>query len=185
VPEPAPQLMPQSKIRDPKQTDGSFCPERGIVLRATTATIEASCPVAKTDTDGFLAFWHGDIATTESRPWLVMERSPRPGAACFRGRGGTYKTFTAIEPASAVSGTPIFDSDMIALAAIDTVVVTAGFKKSGDEDDAVLGAQMIEAMKKISRETRAFVLGADHFGKTAETGTRHVSAQENVQPLDR
>jgi AAA domain len=62
---------------------------------------------------------------------------------------------------------------------IDTVVATAGYKKSGDEDDAVLGAQMIEAMKQISRETGAFVLGVDHFGKAAETGTRGTSAKES------
>jgi hypothetical protein len=55
---------------------------------------------------------------------------------------------------------------------IDTVVATAGFKKSGDKDDAVLGAQMIAAMKPISGETGAFVRGVDHFGKAAETGTR-------------
>jgi hypothetical protein len=66
----------------------------------------------------------------------------------------------------------------LALIEIDTVVTTAGFKKSGDEDDAVIGSQVIEALKKISRETGAFVLGVDHFGKSAETGTRGTSAKE-------
>jgi hypothetical protein len=38
---------------------------------------------------------------------------------------------------------------------------------------------MIEAMKEISRATGAFVLGVDHFGKAAETGTRGTSAKES------
>jgi hypothetical protein len=67
----------------------------------------------------------------------------------------------------------------LALIEIDTVVTTAGFKKPGDEDDAVVGAQLVEAMKEISRQTGAFVLGVDHFGKSAETGTRGSSAKES------
>jgi hypothetical protein len=62
---------------------------------------------------------------------------------------------------------------------IDTVVATAGYKKSGDEQDSVLGAQLMEALKEISAATGAFVLGVDHFGKTAETGTRGTSAKED------
>jgi hypothetical protein len=227
-------------------------------LRETTAAIEASCPVPKADADGFLALWHGDVITGESRPWLVYGTIPETGCGLLSGQWGTYKTFTAIELACAtMSGTPIFNSDIdraggvplyaaegenevairlqaslenrcrhmadpgkapftwltsekfplklldpasvkafivrakaigaemmkrfgvpLVLIEIDTVVATAGFRKSGDEDDAVLGAQMIEAMKEISRATGAFVLGVDHFGKTAETGTRGTSAKE-------
>jgi hypothetical protein len=233
--------------------------ELAAALRETSAAIGASCPVAVADTDGFLAFWHGDIATSESRPWLVYGTIPETGCGLLSGQWGTYKTFTAIELACAVmSGTRIFDSDIdrpggallyaaegggevairlqaslenrcphlaelgkapfawltpeklplklldpqsvktfiarakaissemekrfgvpLVLIEIDTVVATAGYKKSGDEDDAVLGAQMIEAMKEISRQTGAFVLGVDHFGKSAETGTRGTSAKES------
>jgi hypothetical protein len=66
----------------------------------------------------------------------------------------------------------------LVLIEIDTIVTTAGFKKSGDEDDAVIGAQVIAALKQISSETGTFVLGVDHFGKTADTGTRGTSAKE-------
>jgi hypothetical protein len=66
----------------------------------------------------------------------------------------------------------------LVLIEIDTIVTTAGFKKSGDEDDAVIGAQVIEALKEISTKTGAFALGVDHFGKTVETGTRGTSAKE-------
>lgn len=71
----------------------------------------------------------------------------------------------------------------LALIEIDTVVATAGYQKSGDEDDSVLGAQMIEALKEISAQTGAFVIGVDHFGKSAETGTRGTSAKEPVWTL--
>jgi hypothetical protein len=46
------------------------------------------------------------------------------------------------------------------------------YVKKPNQDDAVLGAPMLEAMKQITRETGAFVLGVDDFGKAAETGTR-------------
>jgi hypothetical protein len=62
---------------------------------------------------------------------------------------------------------------------IDTVIATAGFKKSGDEDDAVVGVELTKALKQISQETGAFCLGVDHFGKAAETGTRGTSAKED------
>jgi hypothetical protein len=67
----------------------------------------------------------------------------------------------------------------LALILIDTVIATAGFKKSGDEDDAVVGAELIKALKEISQQTGAFCLGVDHFGKAAETGTRGTSAKED------
>ena len=67
----------------------------------------------------------------------------------------------------------------LALIVIDTLIATAGFKKSGDEDDAVVGVELIKALKHISQETGAFCLGVDHFGKAAETGTRGTSAKED------
>jgi hypothetical protein len=72
-----------------------------------------------------------------------------------------------------------FDMPM-ALILIDTVVATAGFKKSGDENDAVLGAGLLKGgLGEIARQTRTFALGIDHFGKTAETGTRGSSGKED------
>jgi hypothetical protein len=68
----------------------------------------------------------------------------------------------------------------LALIVVDTVVATAGFKKSGDENDAVLGARLMkDGLGEIGRQTRTFVLGVDHFGKTAETGTRGSSGKED------
>jgi AAA domain len=215
-------------------------------------------PAANPTTDDFLAFWHGDVAVEQSRPWLVDGTIPEVGCGLLSGQWGTYKTFTAIDLAcAAMSGTPIFESEIdrpggallyaaegqtevpirlqvslenrcphmaapgkapfawltpekfplklldpeslkafiaraqkigaemrrrfgvpLVLIEIDTVVTTAGFRKAGDEDDAVIGAQVIEALKEISTKTGAFVLGVDHFGKSAETGTRGSSAKE-------
>jgi hypothetical protein len=68
----------------------------------------------------------------------------------------------------------------LVLIIIDTLVATAGFKNSGDEDDAVLGARLMkQGVGEISRKTGAFVLCVDHFGKNAETGTRGTSAKED------
>jgi hypothetical protein len=203
------------------------------------------------------AFWHGDVAPGDSRPWLIYATIPETGAGLLSGQWGTYKTFSVIDLACAImSGTPIFDSDVdrrggvllyaaegqtevdirlqasienrcpelakrapfawltpeklplklldpdsvkdfiarakaidsrmrkrfelpLALIAIDTVIATAGFKKSGDEDDAVVGVELMKALKQISQQTGAFCLGVDHFGKAAETGTRGTSAKED------
>jgi AAA domain len=68
----------------------------------------------------------------------------------------------------------------LALIVVDTVVATAGFKKSGEENDAVLGARLMkDGLGEIARQTKAFALGVDHFGKTAETGTRGSSGKED------
>jgi hypothetical protein len=99
-------------------------------------------------------------------PWLTPEKLPLKLLD-----PESVKAF--IVRAKAISAETMKRSGVpLVLIEIDTVVATAGFKKSGDEDDAVLGAQMIEAMKQISGETGAFVLGVDHFSKAAETGTR-------------
>jgi hypothetical protein len=68
----------------------------------------------------------------------------------------------------------------VVLILVDTVVATAGFTKSGDENDAVLGAALMKkGLGAIARKIGAFVLGVDHFGKTAETGTRGSSGKED------
>jgi hypothetical protein len=66
----------------------------------------------------------------------------------------------------------------LALIVIDTVVATAGFKKSGDENDAVLGVRMMRnGLGDIARQTETFALGVDH--KSSETGTRGTSGKED------
>ncbi|WP_267424894.1 AAA family ATPase [Methylobacterium sp. GC_Met_2] len=63
----------------------------------------------------------------------------------------------------------------LAMIIIDTVAAAAGF---GDENSAAEAQKVMNAMEALSRQTGAFVLGIDHFGKTTETGTRGSSAKE-------
>jgi len=66
----------------------------------------------------------------------------------------------------------------LTLIVIDTVVVAAGYAKSGDENDAALGQLVMRRMAELAQRTGAMVLGVDHFGKQIETGTRGSSAKE-------
>jgi hypothetical protein len=66
----------------------------------------------------------------------------------------------------------------LSLVLFDTLIGSAGFVKSGDENDAVVGAKLMNALAEISASTGTFVLGIDHFGKAVETGTRGSSAKE-------
>src|SRR5262249_32745326 len=59
-----------------------------------------------------------------------------------------------------------------------TVGRSAGYEKSGDENDAVIGFKIMRVMSSLSAHTEAFVLGLDHFGKAVETGTRGTSSKE-------
>jgi AAA domain len=66
----------------------------------------------------------------------------------------------------------------LALILIDTVVDAAGYAKPGDENDAALGQLIMHRMAELARRAGALVIGIDHFGKQAETGTRGSSAKE-------
>jgi AAA domain len=66
----------------------------------------------------------------------------------------------------------------LALIIIDTIGRTAGYEKSGDENDAVIGFRIMKVLSMLSAHTGAFVLGLDHFGKAVETGTRGTSSKE-------
>jgi hypothetical protein len=66
----------------------------------------------------------------------------------------------------------------LALIVIDTLVAAAGFSKAGDENDAAVGQIIMNVLESLSQRSGALVLGIDHFGKTAETGTRGTSAKE-------
>ena len=68
----------------------------------------------------------------------------------------------------------------LVLIVIDTVISAAAFAKSGDENDSAVGAKLMASLGVISRATGTFVLGIDHFGKVAETGTRGSSAKEDA-----
>ena len=66
----------------------------------------------------------------------------------------------------------------LALIVIDTVVAAAGYSKVGEESDASVGQAIMNVLEELARRTGALVLGVDHFGKSAETGTRGTSAKE-------
>lgn len=63
----------------------------------------------------------------------------------------------------------------LALIVVDTVAASAGYE---DENGAAEGQRVIAALESLSRQSGAFVLGVDHFGKMVETGTRGSSAKE-------
>lgn len=63
----------------------------------------------------------------------------------------------------------------LALIVIDTIAAAAGFN---DENAAAENQRVMARIESLSRQTGAFVLGVDHFGKIAETGTRGSSAKE-------
>lgn len=63
----------------------------------------------------------------------------------------------------------------LALIIIDTVAAGAGFD---DENAAAENQKVMNALESLSKQTGAFVLGVDHFGKNADTGTRGSSAKE-------
>jgi AAA domain len=66
----------------------------------------------------------------------------------------------------------------LALIAIDTLVASAGYTIKGEENDPALGQVIMNQLAELSRLSGAFVLGVDHFGKAAETGTRGASSKE-------
>src|SRR5262249_16055999 len=68
----------------------------------------------------------------------------------------------------------------LVLIVIDTVISAAAFAKTGDENDSAVGSKLMAALGMISQATGTFVLGIDHFGKVAETGTRGTSAKEDA-----
>ena len=63
----------------------------------------------------------------------------------------------------------------LALIVIDTLSATGNFK---DANDAAEGQRIMNRLGELSRQTGAFVLAVDHFGKAVETGTRGSSAKE-------
>jgi hypothetical protein len=86
---------------------------------------------------------------------------------------------SVIATAKSVAGDAQRDHKLpLALIVFDTIIAAAAFAKSGDENDAAVGQQLMAALGEISRATGAFVLGVDHFGKAVETGTRGTSAKE-------
>jgi hypothetical protein len=55
---------------------------------------------------------------------------------------------------------------------IDTIIVAAQYAKAGDDNDAAVTQKVMSVLSDLSRQTGAFVIGIDHFGKVVDTGTR-------------
>src|SRR5262249_31986737 len=68
--------------------------------------------------------------------------------------------------------------DPLALMWVDTVIVAAGYTKSGEDSDTVASQRMMTVLAGLSQRTGALVMGIDHFGKAMDTGTRGSSAKE-------
>jgi hypothetical protein len=66
----------------------------------------------------------------------------------------------------------------LVLVFVDTVVVAAGYSKSGDDNDAAIAQRVMSVLSQLSQQTGILVVGIDHFGKVTETGTRGSSAKE-------
>jgi hypothetical protein len=84
-----------------------------------------------------------------------------------------------IMTASSVNDTAMRDHGLpLALIIFDTLIGSAGFAKSGDENDSVIGARLMAALAQISKASSTFTLAVDHLGKAVDTGTRGSSAKE-------
>jgi hypothetical protein len=68
----------------------------------------------------------------------------------------------------------------LVLIVIDTIVVSAGYTKEGQDNDTAIAQRVMSTLAELSKATGTFVLGVDHFGKAVETGTRGSSAKEGV-----
>ena len=64
------------------------------------------------------------------------------------------------------------------LVIFDTAGKAAGYINAGDENDAVIARNLIKVMTQLAARTKTCVIGIDHFGKVAETGTRGSSGKE-------
>jgi hypothetical protein len=141
--------------------EGAF--EIPIRLRGLT-----ECKLAQAVAEGVL---DQDAATLLARlPFAWAEECPRlidPGA----GPALIEIAKAAQEHLREAFGLPLV------LIIIDTVAAGAGFN---DENSAAESQKVMDGLQALARETGAFVMGVDHFGKTSETGTRGSSAKESA-----
>jgi hypothetical protein len=118
------------------------------------AAVEAKCSDAKE---------HAPFAWSETCPRLLDKSANRELAAMAKeAADGLQARFTL----------------PLALIVIDTLGRSAGYERSGDENDAATGFKIMKVMSTLSARSGAFVLGVDHFGKAVETGTRGTSSKE-------
>jgi hypothetical protein len=67
----------------------------------------------------------------------------------------------------------------LALLMIDTLTAAAGYQAVGEENDAALGARILNTFERVAQATRTMVLSVGHFGKKPETGTRGTGTKED------
>ncbi|WP_264051670.1 ATP-binding protein [Methylobacterium flocculans] len=141
--------------------EGAF--EIPIRLRGLT-----DCKLAQAVEDGAIGL---DAAERLKRlPFAWSEECPRlvdKGAAA---------QIVATAKLAATHLREVFDLPLV-LIIIDTIAAGAGFD---DENSAAETQKVMDAMQALARETGAFVMGVDHFGKSSETGTRGSSAKESA-----
>jgi hypothetical protein len=78
------------------------------------------------------------------------------------------------------SGIEQLSAKPLSLIWIDTIATAAGYNKSGDDNDAAATQKVMNTLASVARQTGAFVIGIDHFGKVIDTGTRGSSAKEGA-----
>jgi AAA domain len=71
----------------------------------------------------------------------------------------------------------------LGLVVIDTIAACAGYPKAGDENDSAAAQAVMNTLKAVAETLGCFVLGVDHFGKNAESGTRGSGAKESAADL--
>ena len=67
----------------------------------------------------------------------------------------------------------------VGLIVVDTLGASAGYKSSGDGNDAAVGQATMNVLRAIAQVTNTFVLAVDHLGKTIEAGTRGSVSKED------
>jgi len=68
----------------------------------------------------------------------------------------------------------------VVLIVFDTIMMASGYPREDAEQDNVIGAKLMQALRRVEEATGALVIGVDHFGKNAEAGTRGGSAKEDA-----
>ncbi|MGX9428505.1 MULTISPECIES: AAA family ATPase [Bradyrhizobium] len=107
-------------------------------------------------------------ANLDSLPFAWIEDCPNLQDS------GDFARLVATVKQAAQNISDQFDLPLV-LIIIDTLSAAGNFK---DANDAAEGQRIMNRLGELGRQTGAFVLAVDHFGKAVETGTRGTSAKE-------
>jgi hypothetical protein len=92
------------------------------------------------------------------------------------------KRLTAMATAAAAQLRERFDLPLV-LIAIDTVVAATGHTREGADNDTTASNVIMRVMAQVARNAKCFVVGLEHFGKDANTGTRGSSIKEGASDV--